>query len=86
MNGPTKSSVLDRSSNSLGPIKYRMNTTFLSKHDVNVKRYWDNIVLISNNGVFAGNFDHRHNKCIFYSNEVRISRSLNTQIVSWALF
>ena len=37
---------LTRCANSLGPNKYRINTCFLSKHDVNVKRYWDNIVPI----------------------------------------
>ena len=47
MNGPTKSRVLAGCANSLEPIKYLTNTGFLSKHDVNVKRYWDNIVPIT---------------------------------------
>ena len=46
--GQQKSRVLARNANSRGPIKYRIkNTRFLSKHDVNVKRYWDNIVPIT---------------------------------------
>ena len=40
VNGPTKFRVLAHCANSLGPIKYRINIRFLSKHDVNVKRYW----------------------------------------------
>ena len=42
--GPTKSSLLARCANSLGPIKYLLNRRFLYKHDVNVKRYWLNII------------------------------------------
>ena len=44
VNGQTKFRVLARCENSIGPIKYRINTRFLSKYDVNVNRYWDNIV------------------------------------------
>ena len=44
VNGPTISLVLARCANSLGPIKYRINTRFLSIHDIKLKRYWDNIV------------------------------------------
>ena len=47
VNGPTKSRVLARGANSLGPIKYCINTRFLSKHDSNVKRHWDYIVPIT---------------------------------------
>ena len=34
--GPTKSCVLSRCAESVWPIKYRLYTRFLSKHDVNV--------------------------------------------------
>ena len=45
VNGPTKSRVLARCTNSLGTIKNRINTRFLS-NDLTVKRYWDNMVPI----------------------------------------
>ena len=47
VNGSIKSRVLTHCANSLGPIKYRLNIWFLSKHDVNVKRCSDNIVPIT---------------------------------------
>ena len=47
VNGRTKFHVLARCANYRGPIKYRINTRFLSKRDLNVKHYWDNIVPIT---------------------------------------
>ena len=52
VNGPTKSRVLARCVNSLALLNIVLNKRLLSKHDINVKRYWDNIVPIK--VVFAG--------------------------------
>ena len=45
--GPTKSWTLTSCADSLGPVKYRINTRFLSIYVVNLKSYLGNIVLIT---------------------------------------
>ena len=45
--GQTKSRTLARWANSLGPIKCRINTRFLSIYNLNLKHYWFNTVPIT---------------------------------------
>ena len=47
MKRATKFRILARCANSFGPMKYPINTRFLSMHGVNLNRYWGNIVRIT---------------------------------------